>query len=241
MSEEANGAVMGAGASVETNAGADAKGQTEQNGNAAAGTKGSQSEDGLTISFNHQQITLSKDEAARLAQLGKLYEGKESLLRAAEDDFKRSGAKTYDEYVATRKAEAEKRQVDALVADKGLDEADAKELVRLRGIERELEESRKKDGELSRLAEQLRELKEAHPEVDLNNIPPEVAAYAAKNGVPPLVAYENTVLLKKASEELAKIKQEKENAQASAGSSHSQSTASGLDDFDSQWQKGAKK
>ena len=146
-----------------------------------------------------------------------------------------------EEFIRKRQEDLNKQQVDALVADKGLSEEDARELIRLRQLEQQIQENQQRETERNKTADELRALKAKYPEVDLNKLPREVAAYAVQNHVPVLVAYENVVLLEQYRKELDSAKQAKENETASAGSMHSSFPASGGDSFDVLWEKGARR
>lgn len=235
MSEEANSAAVNTEAEQSTTSTGNETESKEQNSG-----KKVENGDTITIAYNHEQIPLTREEAARLAQIGKRFEGKEALLQNAETEFKRSGAATVEEFVRSRQEALDKQQVDALVADKGLSEEDARELIRLRQLEQRIRENEQQESERNKMADELRDLKARYPEVDLNNLPSEVAAYAVQHHVPVLVAYENSVLLKQYRKELESAKQQQENETASAGSMHSSFPASGGDSFDSLWAKGAR-
>lgn len=237
MSEETTGAAMNTEAEQNT-ATEESKASQEQN----SGKKAEKGEgQTITIAYNHEQIPLTYEEAVRLAQIGKRFEGKEALLQNAETEFKRSGAATMEEFIRKRQEDLNKQQVDALVADKGLSEEDARELIRLRQLEQQIHENQQRETERNKTADELRALKAKYPEVDLNKLPREVAAYAVQNHVPVLVAYENVVLLEQYRKELDSAKQAKENETASAGSMHSSFPASGGDSFDVLWAKGARR
>ena len=236
MSEETTGAAMNTEAEQNT-ATEESKASQEQNSGKKADKGEGQT---ITIAYNHEQIPLT-EEAVRLAQIGKRFEGKEALLQNAETEFKRSGAATMEEFIRKRQEDLNKQQVDALVADKGLSEEDARELIRLRQLEQQIQENQQRETERNKTADELRALKAKYPEVDLNKLPREVAAYAVQNHVPVLVAYENVVLLEQYRKELDSAKQSKENETASAGSMHSSFPASGGDSFDVLWEKGARR
>lgn len=237
MSEETTGAAMNTEAEQNT-ATEESKAIQEQN----SGKKAEKGEgQTITIAYNHEQIPLTYEEAARLAQIGKRFEGKEALLQNAESEFKRSGAATMEEFIRKRQEDLNKQQVDALVADKGLSEEDARELIRLRQLEQQIQENQQRETERNKTADELRALKAKYPEVDLNKLPREVAAYAVQNHVPVLVAYENVVLLEQYRKELDSAKQAMENEAASAGSMHSSFPANGGDSFDVLWAKGARR
>lgn len=244
MSEEANSAAVNPESEQSTERHPD-RTDTTENKEGKEQSSGKKVEKGdtdtITIAYNHEQIPLTREEAARLAQIGKRFEGKEALLQNAETEFKRSGAATVEEFVRSRQEALDKQQVDALVADKGLSEEDARELIRLRQLEQRIRENEQQESERNKMADELRDLKARYPEVDLNNLPSEVAAYAVQHHVPVLVAYENSVLLKQYRKELESAKQQKENETASAGSMHSSFPASGGDSFDALWAKGARR
>lgn len=233
MSEEANNTAL--------NSPAQETGITDQQQtDSGSATQKQEHGDGITIAYNHEKIPLSRDEAARLAQIGKRFEGKEALLAQAEAEFKRSGLQSVDAFLEERRKALEKQQVESLVTSEGLSEKAAQELIRLRGLEQQIREREQKETEESRLVNEMHQLKEQYPDVDLNNLPDEVAAYSAKHGVPVMTAYENVVLLQQYRKELSDLKKAQENAESTAGSAHSSAPADGGDSFDALWAKGAR-
>lgn len=192
-----------------------------------------------TLQYNHETIKVPKEEATRLFQLGKYIDGKEDLIKTADELFKQSGCKDYREWAESIREKERKAAVDQLIVDRGLSEEDARELVRLRQIEKNFQEQDRRKNEEERIAEQMRELKNKYPDVDLNALPKEVAEFAAKNKVPVAVAYENAYLLPKLMQELSAKKKAEENAGASVGSVKTDKVNDTFaDEFERQWKMG---
>jgi len=235
MSEEANGSAV-----EQEQEHVDSAAESKAEPAKQDGGKQQERAEGITIAYNHEKIPLSNTEAARLAQIGKRFEGKETLLTQIEAEFKRSGMKSVDEFIQARQREMEKKQVDDLMLKDGVSENTAQELIRLRGLEQQLRDQEQKESRESKLLNELRELKERYPDVDINALPEGVSAYSVQNGVPIVSAYENVVLLEQYRKELNDLKKQRENEEATAGSAHSSAPAVGDDSFESLWAKGTR-
>ncbi len=236
MSEEANGSAV---EQEQTNVDSAVESEAEPTAEQDSGKQQEHAE-GITIAYNHEKIPLSNTEAARLAQIGKRFEGKETLLTQIEAEFKRSGMKSVDDFVRARQHELEKKQVDDLMLSDGISENTAQELIRLRGLEQQIREQEQRESRESKVLNELRELKERYPNADINALPEGVSAYSVQHGVPMVAAYENVVLLEQYRKELNDLKKRQENEEATAGSAHSSAPATGDDSFESLWAKGTR-
>lgn len=197
----------------------------------------SNQQEGIPIRFNHEQVMLSREEAARLAQLGKFAEGKEELLRGAQELYRQSGYQDPGQWLDTIRQQAQNREMpEPSGPNQGAQ--DAEELRRLKEVEEQFYALRASQEAFSSLVEQMQQLKQKYPDLDLNALPPEMAAYQTQYKVPAVVAYENAVLLPAALAEQERAKQEEKNAHLSAGSARSNGYDQAVDEFERQWQQG---
>lgn len=177
-------------------------------------------QDGIPIRFNHETMILPREEAARLAQIGKFAEGKEDLIRGAEKLFRQSGCETYAQWLQMTDA-APRNPYDAQ-----------------RLAEAEQSDRAERTREMQPVLEQMEALREKYPEADLNALPDEVAEFAVQYGVPLVVAYENACLLPRLQKEVRAQRLRENNRRAAVGSMHSCSGDNVQTLFDQQWKEG---
>ena len=161
-------------------------------------------ENALTIQFNHENISLTRDEAIRLAQLGKLHEqeqGDFDAYKANKDTLRQlstmaaAAGKTPKELMdAVAEAQEERIYQDVLDsvsgneelakriynAEKAVREATAKN----KQAEAEVSAARAKTETAERIAAEFSDLQKEWPEIaDIRALPPQVVEDAAKKGI----------------------------------------------------------
>lgn len=200
-------------------------------------------EDLFTLRFNHEDVSVPKTEAVRLAQLGKHYEEKTKPLLDDLDYYATIHGKTVTEVVKELVDGIESAYRDELSYQLGSDSEMIEELMEVRRAknrknyeeskaareksEREAEEAAEKDT-ATRLAEQFDGLRDIFPEFDtIEKVPDSVIKRAVKSGdlEKELLRYEKSERVKieaaKASEEL--------NKKSNVGSVHSAEAENGIE------------
>lgn len=148
--------------------------------------EGEASGDGLTVRFNHQTRTLTREQAVQLAQKGLKYEAVAPLIQSMQQVATLRGispAQLAQEWQAHADAAA---FADA-VSRCGGNEQTARLLLQ---NERALAQRRRSDAVTDRLAAGFLELQRAVPQVrSLDDVPQQVLEQAAESGLPLLDAY----------------------------------------------------
>ena len=152
----------------------------------------------LGISYNHEDMELTKDEAVRLSQLGKHYEEKIKSTFDSLDYLAALRGKTPKEYIDELITATDDMYRQELIEQLGEDNEHINELVELRrakndktyqAVKKEREDKENKarmDAETStntRLAEQFEKLKSVFPAYEnISDIPASVFKAAVKSG-----------------------------------------------------------